>query len=95
MQPFTIVNNEARGQFQLVLDDNLAWLEYRIRDGVIVLMHTDVPDLLGGKGIGTALAAYAFDYARAHHLSVKVYCPFVQKYVQRHPELSDIIVSQS
>ncbi len=70
----------------------MAGLEYRLHEGMIVLMHTEVPATLGGRGIGTALAEYALKYARANHLPAKVYCPFVAAYVKRHPEYQDIVV---
>lgn len=93
MQPTQIVNNQQQQQFETLIDGDLAYLEYRIKDGVIVLMHTDVPEKLGGRGIGSALAAFAFDYAQANSLKVKVYCPFVQTWVKRHPERTSQMVS--
>jgi uncharacterized protein len=87
-----IYNNEQRQQFQTEVDGQLASLEYRLHEGTIVLMHTEVPPAIGGRGIGSALAEYALNYARAHHLPVKIYCPFVAAYVRRHPEQQDIIV---
>jgi predicted GNAT family acetyltransferase len=87
-----IYNNQQRQQFQIEIDGQLASLEYRLHEGTIVLMHTEVPPALGGRGIGSALAEYALNYARTHHLPVKIYCPFVAAYVRRHPEQQDIIV---
>jgi len=92
MPQLSISNNEQQQQFQAKIDGELAWLEYRLHDGQIVLMHTEVPELLGGRGIGSALVEYALNYARARHLPVKVYCPFVAAYVRRHPEQQDIVV---
>jgi predicted GNAT family acetyltransferase len=92
MEPLTVFNNTERQQFQVSADGELASLEYRLHEGRLVLMHTEVPEKLGGHGIGTALAAYAFKYARAHQLPVKVYCPFVQAYLKRHPEDNDLVV---
>jgi hypothetical protein len=91
MEPLKIINNTDRQQFQVLVENDLASLEYRIHDGRIVLMHTEVPEKLGGHGIGSALAEYAFNYARANHLPVKVYCPFVQAYLKRHPEFNDLV----
>jgi hypothetical protein len=91
LQP-DIYNNEQRQQFQTQVDGQLASLEYRLHEGTMVLMHTEVPPALGGRGIGSALAEYALNYARTHHLPVKIYCPFVAAYVRRHPEHQDIIV---
>jgi predicted GNAT family acetyltransferase len=92
MQPFTIINNEERQQFQTTIDGETAFLEYRLHDGKVVLMHTEVPDKLGGKGIGTPLAAYGFQFAKEKGLPVKIYCPFVLAYAKRHPELNDRLV---
>jgi uncharacterized protein len=86
-----VFNNRERQQFQVLKDGELASLEYRLHDGRIVLMHTEVPVNLGGHGIGTALAEYAFKYARANKLPVKVYCPFVQAYLKRHPEYQELV----
>lgn len=91
MEPRTIFNNKERQQFQVVIDGELASLEYRLNEGKIVLMHTEVPESLGGRGIGSALAEYALNYARSNHLPVKVYCPFVAAYLKRHPEYQDIV----
>jgi uncharacterized protein len=91
METLTIINNEQTQQFQTIVDQELCFLEYRFSDGRIVLMHTEVPDKLSGRGIASALAAYAFDYARRHHLGVKVYCPFVFNWLRRHPEAKDLV----
>lgn len=92
MEPLKILNNTERQQFQVLIEGELASLEYRFHDGVIVLMHTEVPDKLGGRGIGSALAEYALHYAQTNGLPVKVYCPFVQAYLKRHPEYTDLVV---
>jgi len=92
MEPLSIFNNSERQQFQVSVDGELASLEYRVYDGRLTLMHTEVPDKLSGRGIGSALAEYALSYARSNHIPVKVYCPFVQAYLKRHPEYADLVV---
>jgi uncharacterized protein len=92
MEQLGIFNNKERQQFQVFTDGQLASLEYRLSEGRIVLMHTEVPDNLSGHGIGSALVEYAFNHARANHLPVKVYCPFVQAWLKRHPEYNDLVV---
>jgi hypothetical protein len=91
MEPLQIFNNTERQQFQVTAENDLASLEYRLSDGKLVLMHTEVPEKLSGHGMGSALAEYAFKYARTNHLPVKVYCPFVQAYIKRHPEFNDLV----
>jgi predicted GNAT family acetyltransferase len=92
MDSLKVINNTERQQFQVMADGEAASLEYRLHEGMIVLMHTEVPEKVSGHGIGSALAEYAFRYARANHLPVKVYCPFVQAYLKRHPEYQDLVV---
>jgi predicted GNAT family acetyltransferase len=54
-------------------------------------MHTEVPDELGGRGVGSELAQHALEWARTQQLKVKVYCAFVKKYLQRHKEYEDVL----
>jgi predicted GNAT family acetyltransferase len=93
MTPYNILNNSQNQQFEVFVDEDRAFLEYRMRDGMLFLMHTEVPEKIGGKGIASALAEYAFHYAREHRLPVKVYCPYVTTWLKRHPENMDIVVA--
>ena len=95
MNAISIVNNEKEQQFQVMAEGEKAFLEYRMHDGVIVLMHTEVPAKLAGRGIASALATFAMEFARSHGLPVKVYCPFVTTWLQKHPEYMDMVVPSS
>ncbi|HLI92965.1 MAG TPA: GNAT family N-acetyltransferase [Puia sp.] len=88
-----VVNNPARQQFQVTVGGETASLDYRLPEGTLVLMHTEVPEKLGGRGIGSALAGFSFQYARENQLRVKVYCPFVAAWVKKHAEVQDLIVN--
>ncbi|HXD78322.1 MAG TPA: GNAT family N-acetyltransferase [Puia sp.] len=92
MEISTVTDNPERQQFQLTVDGETASIEYRLHEGKLVLMHTEVPEKLGGRGIGSALADFAFRYARSKRLPVKVYCPFVQAWQKKHPEYDDLVV---
>jgi len=82
---YTITNNKQNMRFEIQLDNQLAFLEYRMDAGNIAFMHTEVPGELSGKGIASALAVFAFNYAKENNLPVKVYCPFVTTFLKRHP----------
>jgi len=81
-----VVNNEQQQQFEIELDGEKASLTYRFYKKDIALMHTTVPKAMEGKGIASTLAIAAFDYARQHKKPVMVYCPFVAKFLTKHPE---------
>jgi len=91
MEQLTIINNEQQQQFQVRVGDELAYLEYRLYKGDIALMHTEVPEKLSGKGIASALAEYAIQYARERKIPVMVYCPFVASWLKKHPGNRDVL----
>ena len=62
-------------------------------DGIVTFRHTEVDPSFEGKGLGSALARGALDDVRARGLQVKVLCPFIASYLQRHPEYQDIVVA--
>jgi len=84
-----ITNNEALMRFEAGEGENIAFLEYRFYKNDIALMHTFVPETMKGKGLASALAAFAFEYAKQNKKPVMVYCPFVATYIKRHPEVKE------
>ena len=83
-------DNTQRSRFELDLDGNTAFAEYRRADGVLTVMHTEVPPALNGKGIGSKLVRGLLDIARTEGLKVRPLCPFVKAYIDKHPEYEDL-----
>lgn len=86
-----VIDNKQQGQFQILLPDAIAFLEYRWHNGAMALMHTEVPEKYNGKGIAGHLAKYAFEQAKANGYKVMVYCPFVGVYLKRHKEYEELV----
>jgi len=84
-------DNIALHRYELETADGVAFLDYRRRDGIIVLVHTQVPEPLRGRNLASILARHALDAARAEGRRVVVRCPFVAAWVRRHPDYEDII----
>ena len=87
----TVTNNEAAHRYEARIDGALALIQYQRRGDSIVYLHTEVPDALEGRGIGSALARTALEDARAHHTTVVPLCPFVSAYIRRHPEYLPLV----
>lgn len=86
-----VEHNEAAKQYEVRVDGALALLQYE-RDGDrMICTHTEVPDALEGRGIGSLLAKTALDDAREGHLRVVPRCPFVRVYIERHPEYAPLV----
>jgi predicted GNAT family acetyltransferase len=91
MAEVTVTDNAAAHRFEVELDGDVAFAEYRLKPGQLVLPHTVVPPAFEGKGVASALARHAFGYAREHGLSVVPACPFMAGWVKKHPEAQDIV----
>jgi predicted GNAT family acetyltransferase len=82
---YTIIHNEKKSRFELSVEGHLAHLDYIRGDGSLDMNHTLVPKALEGRGIGSALARFALDYAVANDLKVIPTCPFIKVFIDRHP----------
>jgi len=88
---YNIVNNEAENRFELHVDGLMAIAEYILTPDKIIFTHTEVPEELEGKGIGSALAKYALESVKASGLKVFPMCPFFQAYIERHKEYQSLL----
>jgi uncharacterized protein len=83
-------DNKERQRFELEADDHIAFSNYKRGDGVLTIMHTEVPKALEGRGMGSSLIKGALDIARGQGLKVNALCPFAKAYLDRHPEYADL-----
>lgn len=86
-----IINNTDRQRFEIEIDGDYAFIEYRWHEGMIYLMHTFVPDSLRGRGLAQQLTQFALDTIRREKWPLKIYCPYVTKYIQQHPQYQDLL----
>jgi len=84
-------DNPAAHRFELEAEGHIAAAYYTLEPGVITFVHTEVPPALGGKGIGSRLAAGALASVRARGLKVVAQCPFISAYIGKHPEWQDLL----
>ena len=65
--------------------------QYELTADTIVFLHTVVAEEYEGQGVGSAIARYALDDARARGLQVRPLCPFIRGWMERHPEYADLV----
>jgi predicted GNAT family acetyltransferase len=80
------------GRFEIEQDGEVAYLEYSLSKDVLALIHTEVPPKLRHRGLAHRLAETALRWAREHEVKVDVICPFVQEYLDQHPEYADLVM---
>jgi predicted GNAT family acetyltransferase len=79
-------------RFEIHVDGKLAgFVAYRITPGVITFTHTEIDKAYEGRGLGSILVRSALDTARARRLGVRPECPFVRRWVSRHPDYVDLV----
>ena len=87
-----VTDNPDKARFEIVADGELAgFAQYHLRDGVIAFTHTQTDDRFRGHGLGSRLVRASLDDARARHLVVVPYCPFVRSWITEHSEYADLV----
>ena len=88
----TVRDNQALKRFELDVDGHTAVAYYQLSPGVITFTHTEVPQQLSGRGIGSELIRGALEAARARKLKVVPKCPFVAAYMAKHAQFNDLLL---
>ncbi|MDB5616442.1 GNAT family N-acetyltransferase [Tardiphaga sp.] len=84
-------DNKALSRFELDVDGALAFANYRLVPGTVIITHTETPPALRGRGIASELVRGALALIRADGHKVVAGCSFVSDYLDRHPEYSDMV----
>lgn len=83
----TIEHDTTGRRFVARLDGAQGELFYgEFGEGIVDLQHTEVDPSLQGKGVGDALVRAALAWAREQGYKVVATCPYVQRWLRRHPE---------
>ncbi|MEV4002278.1 GNAT family N-acetyltransferase [Actinomadura sp. NPDC049753] len=87
-----ISDNAEQSRYEIRVDGDLAgFAEYERGEGAVVFTHTEVDSAFEGKGVGSALARGALDDVRSKDLSVVPLCPFIKKWIDRHPDYHGLV----
>jgi predicted GNAT family acetyltransferase len=88
----TFANRSERNRYELSISGKTAGhIAYKLGDGWVDMLHTEVEPEHEGQGLSSELAKSALDDARSQGLKVVPSCSYIAKYIQRHPEYEDIV----
>ena len=82
--PGAVRDNREASRYEISADGQVAFLQYERRPGMIVLLHTEVPEHLREQGLGGILVKSALEAARAEGIRVIAKCSFARAYIQKH-----------
>jgi predicted GNAT family acetyltransferase len=84
-------DNPAANRFEVEVEELVALIDYRRAGQTLYLIHTEVPDALEGRGVGSMLVRYALEQIAARGEALVPLCPFVAGYLRRHPEYVGLV----
>ena len=92
--PLQLVDVRELDRYEARLGDDpelAALLDYRLMDKAIALLHTEVQPGYEGQGVGSRFAKAVFADARERGLRIIPKCPFIVRWLERHPEQHDVL----
>jgi uncharacterized protein len=89
----TIAHDEERRRFAADLEQGEAVVDYRLLDdGTLDLRRTFVTESLRSEGLAGKVVRAALDWARENDRKIIATCPYVSRFLERHPEYADLSV---
>ena len=90
-----VVDSFEQQRYEILLGGEVAGvLHYRRHSDAVELKHTEIDQAFEGRGLAGRLAAAALSDARGRATPVTVTCPFVNAYIERHPEYRDLLAAE-
>lgn len=94
MEDFELIDHAEQSQYEFHIDSYIPKIEYiKTANGEIALTHTEVPEALEGRGVGSQLVKKVLEDIDRQHLKVIPLCPFVAAYIRKHPEWKRLVMA--
>ena len=78
-------------RFEMRVDGQTCTLDYSERQDGVSFDSVQVPSAVGGRGLAGILTRHALDWARSEGLKVEPTCPYVARWIDRHPDYADLL----
>src|SRR5439155_26375715 len=90
MAAASIRDNKAQSSFELDVEGAVAFANYRLAPGAVIITHTETPRARRGRGIASEWVQGSLQLIRADRLKVVADCGCVADYLSKHPEFADL-----
>ncbi|MEO6969034.1 MAG: GNAT family N-acetyltransferase [Rhodanobacteraceae bacterium] len=91
MSEFAIQHDATAHVFSVDVDSHRGVVDYALRDGVMTMTHTGVPEAVRGRGVAAQLVRVALDTARTNGWKVIPACSYAAAFIRRHNEYADLL----
>jgi uncharacterized protein len=87
------VPDESR--FEILVDGKRAgFMDYSIHGDTFTAVHTEIADEYEGQGLAAELVTIVLDRLRDTGMALRPLCPYVKRFLEKHPEYSDLVASK-
>lgn len=87
-----LVHNHGSTQYELFIGDvRVGYLDYELSGDLVVMHSTFVDDDHKGQGLGGEIVEAAMGDVRAQGRKIVVQCPFVESWLQQHPQYQELL----
>lgn len=91
METPTARDEPQNNRFVMIVPGGEAFATYRRLDDYLVVSHTEVPQSLRGRRLGSRLAEAPFKHARSNGERIVPGCSFIADWARRHPDYADVL----
>lgn len=89
-----LIHDKVKNLFTLDINGELARVAYKLRDGKMYLVHSEVPFNLRGQSIGKVLVEQTFEKLNEENFKAVAVCRYV-KAIAKHSEKWNSIIEQA
>ncbi|MES2275581.1 MAG: GNAT family N-acetyltransferase [Bacteroidota bacterium] len=90
-----LINNIPIHNFELFVDGERAFIDYKQKGDKVYLIHTEVPATLKGRGVAEAIVDKTMHYLEEHHLTMVPLCVYVKHFLTVHPEWNRLVAGHT
>jgi predicted GNAT family acetyltransferase len=92
MDQTQVRDNRERQRFELPVDGQVVFADYRRQPGRVVITHVEAPPALRGTGAAGRLMQGVMDLVRGEQVKVLPLCSYARAWILRHPEHKDLAI---
>ena len=86
-----IRDNFPDNRFEMDTEGGVAFARYRREGDTLMILHTEVPRALEGRGLGSQLVTGVLDLVRSRNEKIVPLCGFVRRFIALHPDYADLV----
>jgi uncharacterized protein len=84
-------DNPDHNRFEMDTSGGLAFARYRRDGSTLMILHSEVPRAVEGRGLGSQLVQGMLDLVRSRGEKVVPLCGFVRRFIALNPGYADLV----